>query len=214
MTHPVWPLFDLRVVTPRLELRAIDDEMALALATVASQGVHDPAFMPFAFEWTDAPPDQLPRNTMQFYWRCRAEWSPQRWNLNLAVIVDGTVVGTTGLLAEHFVELRQFETGSWLGREFQGRGIGTEMRAASLHLGFAGLGAQRATTSAFVDNPSSLGVTHKLGYVPNGHLHRLRRGAPATTAFFEMSRTHWDENVRRDDITIEGLEGCLPMFGL
>jgi hypothetical protein len=50
--------------------------------------------------------------------------------------------------------------------------------------------------------------------VPNGHLHRLRRGAPATTEYFEMSRAHWEAQVRRDDITIHGLEGCLAMFGL
>ena len=34
-----------------------------------------------------------------------------------------------------FRTLRTFETGSWLGREFQGRGIGKEMRAATL-IGF------------------------------------------------------------------------------
>ncbi len=44
--------------------------------------------------------------------------------------------------------LRTFDTGSWVGRRFQGRGTGTEMRAAALHLMFAGLGAREATTSA------------------------------------------------------------------
>jgi RimJ/RimL family protein N-acetyltransferase len=214
MTHPVWPLFDLRVVTPRLELRSIDDELALALAQLAARGVHDPGFMPFAVEWTDVEGPQLLRNTMQFYWRCRAEWAADAWNLNLAVIVDGEVVGTTGLMATDFAALRQFETGSWLGREFQGRGIGTEMRIAALQLGFAGLGARLATTAAFTDNPSSLGVTRKLGYRENGHLHRLRRREPATTAYFEMDRSHWEDAVRRDDITLHGLDDCLPMFGL
>jgi hypothetical protein len=37
--------------------------------------------------------------------------------------------------------LREFESGSWLGREHQGRGLGKEMREATLHLGFEGLGA-------------------------------------------------------------------------
>jgi RimJ/RimL family protein N-acetyltransferase len=214
MLHPVWPLFDLRVVTPRLELRAIDDDMGAALARLAARGIHDPGFMPFAVEWTDVQGDELLRNTMQYYWRCRADWSTASWSLNLATVVDGEVVGTTGLMGQHFPELRQFETGSWLGREFQGRGIGTEMRVASLQLGFAGLDARVATTVAFDDNPSSLGVTGKLGYVANGSARRLRRGAPATSLHFEMSRDHWAAHVRRDDITIEGLEGCLPMFGL
>jgi RimJ/RimL family protein N-acetyltransferase len=214
MTHPVWPLFDLRVVTPRLELRAIDDEMALALAQLAARGVHDPGFMPFAVEWTDVQGPELLRNTMQFYWRCRAEWSPESWNLNMAVVLDGELVGTTGLMGNHFPELRRFETGSWLGRAFQGRGIGTEMRIASVHLGFAGLDAVAATTVAFDDNPSSLGVTRKLGYTANGESHRLRRGAPATSLHFEMSRAHWESTVRSDDIAIHGLTECLPLFGL
>ncbi len=214
MTHPVWPLFDLRVVTPRLELRAIDDETGAALAQLASRGIHDPGFMPFAVEWTDVQGDELLRNTMQYYWRCRAEWSPASWSLNLAVVVDGEVVGTTGLMSQHFSELRQFETGSWLGREFQGQGLGTEMRIASLQLGFAGLDARTATTVAFDDNPSSLGVTGKLGYTANGSSRRLRRGTPATSLHFEMSRDHWAARVRRGDIEIHGLEACLPSFGL
>ena len=213
MTHPVWPLFDLRVVTPRLELRAIDDDMGMTLAQLASRGIHDAGFMPFAVAWTDVQGDELLRNTMQYYWRCRAEWSPSSWSLNLAVVVDGEVVGTTGLMAQHFSELRQFETGSWLGREFQGRGLGTEMRIASLHLGFAGLDAGVATTVAFDDNPPSLGVTGKLGYAANGRSRRLRRDEPATSLHFEMSRAHWEANLRRDDIEIHGLEACLPLFG-
>ncbi|CAB4586671.1 MAG: hypothetical protein F2534_17845 [Actinobacteria bacterium] len=53
MTHPVWPLFDLRVTTPRLELRYVDDDLALELAELATRGVHDPEYMPFVVEWTD-----------------------------------------------------------------------------------------------------------------------------------------------------------------
>jgi RimJ/RimL family protein N-acetyltransferase len=214
MTHPVWPLFDLRVVTPRLELRAIDDQLALELAQLAANGIHDPEFMPFAIEWTDVEGPQLLRNTMQYYWRCRAEWSPEKWTLNLAAIVDGQLVGTTGMISDHFVTLRQFETGSWLGREFQGKKIGTEMRIATLQLGFAGLGAERATTIALADNPASLGVTDKLGYAPNGLEHRLRRRALVISKHFVMSREHWEANVRRDDITLHGVEECRELFGL
>ncbi len=214
MAHPVWPLFDLRVATPRLELRYIDDDIALTLAQLASRGVHDPAFMPFTIEWTDVEGPALLRNTMQYYWRCRAEWSPEKWSLNFAALVDDEVVGTTGLMADHFGRLRAFETGSWLGRAFQGRGIGTEMRVATLHLGFAGLGAELATTAAFADNESSLGVTRKLGYSPNGTKRHLRRHEPAASASFVMPRSHWEANLRRDDITLHGVEDCLELFGL
>jgi RimJ/RimL family protein N-acetyltransferase len=39
-----------------------------------------------------------------------------------------------------FAVLREVHTGSWLGQRYQGQGLGTEMRSAVLHLGFAGLG--------------------------------------------------------------------------
>ncbi|EQD45135.1 GCN5-related N-acetyltransferase, partial [mine drainage metagenome] len=71
-----------------------------------------------------------------------------------------------------------FSTGSWLGREHQGRGFGKEMRAAILHLGFATLGAEEALTSAFSDNPASIRVTRGLGYEENGTWRAARRGRP------------------------------------
>jgi RimJ/RimL family protein N-acetyltransferase len=214
MTNVIWPLADLRVRTPRLELRSVDDTLAHELAELAARGVHDPGFMPFTAPWTDVEPPQLQRNTVQYYWRCRAEWTPANWNLVLAVVADGEVVGTTGALAQDYGALRTFETGSWLGRDFQGRGIGTEMRLATLQLMFGGLDARLATTGAFSDNQPSLGVTRRLGYTPNGGVERLRRGAPARTLHFEMPRAHWESTLRRDDIDLIGVEPCREMFGL
>lgn len=214
MSTALWPLFGLRVATPRLELRYIDDDLAVQLAQLATRGIHDPAFMPFAFEWTDAPADRLARNTLQYYWRCRADLSPQSWDLGLAVVADGVVVGCTGLAATNFPTLRTFETGSWLGRTHQGQGLGRELRQAALHLGFAGLGATRATTSAFSDNAASLGVTRSLGYEANGEQRHLRRGVEATTLKFRLSVDDWQTRLRRDDIIIHGLESCLALLGL
>lgn len=214
MTHPVWPLFDLRVMTPRIELRYVDDALAAELALLAAQGIHDPDFMPFAMPWTDAPSPELERNAMQWYWRCRAETSPTRFHLALAVLVDGRAVGTTSLDATDFPTLRQFESGSWLGREYQGGGLGKEMRRATLHLGFDGLGATLATTTAFHDNGPSLGVTRSLGYAPTGVARKVRRDAAADSMLFEMTVDHWREHLRTDDIVVHGLEPCLPVLGL
>ncbi|MEQ1701220.1 MAG: GNAT family protein [Ilumatobacteraceae bacterium] len=214
MTHPIWPFHDLIVRTPRLELRYIDDALAVELAMLAAKGVHDPGFMPFAFEWTDVPSPQLERNTMQFYWRCRAEVSPAAWVLNFAVVVDGEVVGTTGFMTSQFATTRTFETGSWLGMAHQGKGIGKEMRLAMLHLGFDGFGAQVATTTAFSDNGPSLGVTRSLGYAPNGRERKVRRGEPSDSLRFELSRSDFETRLRRDDITLHGVEACLPVLGL
>ena len=214
MTHSVWPLFDLRVRTPRLELRYVDDEMAAELAQLAAQGIHDPDFMPFNEPWSQVPSPTLERNTMQFYWRCRAEFVPASWNLNLATIVEGAVVGTTALFANEFPTLRQFETGSWLGRQFQGKGIGKEMRLASLQLGFVGFGAEFATTGAFDDNGPSLGVTGSLGYSATGRRRLVRQQLPAMMQHFELTRAGFLARLRRDDISLHGVDECLPTLGL
>lgn len=87
------------------------------------------------------------------------------------------------------------------------------MRAAVLHLAFAGLGARWCETFAWDDNASSLGVTRRLGYEDNGVEMDLRRGEPAALHRFRMTREQW-EGRRRRDIRIEGLEACLDLFGL
>ena len=214
MTHSIWPLFGLRVRTPRLELRYIDDELANELVLLALKGIHDPATMPFGIPWTDAPSPQLERNALQFYWRCRAETSPKSWTINLATIVDGVVVGSTSLESTNFPTMREFGTGSWLGREFQGKGIGKEMRVATLQLGFLGFAAEHATTAAWPDNEPSLGVTRSLGYKSNGTRRAMRRYEAGQLHSFEMSRADFTSRLQRDDITLDGVEECLPLLGL
>lgn len=209
-----WPLFDLAVRTPRLVLRYIDDERAAALMDLAATaGVHDPDFMPFTVPWTRFEPPQLQQQGMQHYWRTRAETSPQRWAPPLAVYDGTTLVGVQTLMANDFATARWVETGSWLGRAHQGQGIGKEMRAAVLHLAFDGLDAAYAATGAFHDNASSLGVTRALAYRDNGFEYRNREGVHALMLRFVMARGDWERH-RRDDITIEGLDACLPLLGL
>lgn len=214
MAHPIWPFFDLRVATPRLELLPVNDETGTELALLAAQGVHDPDYMPFGAPWTDVPSPQLERNSLQFQWRWRSEVTPDHWMLNFAVAVDGRIVGSTGFITHDYPALRTFETGSWLGREFQGQGIGKEMRVANLQLGFLGFGAQYATTAAWDDNGPSLGVTRALGYAENGHARMTRRGKAARQLRFEMTREYFLANLRRDDIELHGVEPCLPYLGL
>jgi RimJ/RimL family protein N-acetyltransferase len=207
-----WPLFGLRIETPSLTLRYPDDDDAVALADLAAEGIHDPAWMPFSFPWTDVAPPMLQRGSLQHVWRTRAEWTPQQWHLPMAVVVDGDIVGVQAMLAEHYPTLRTVSTGSWLGRRYQGKGIGTEMRSAILHLAFAGLGAEHALTRAFVDNDASLAVTRRLGYEDTGRQLVVRRDAPAWMLAFGLARSRWEER-RRDDIVIVGLDACLELFG-
>ena len=66
-----WPLFGLRVETPRLTLAYPTDDDLDALNAVASRGIHDPSVMPFLIPWTDDPPEIRPRKSLQFGWGLR-----------------------------------------------------------------------------------------------------------------------------------------------
>lgn len=224
-TDSHWPFFDLVVRTPRVELRPPTDQVLFALADLAATGIHDPDTMPFSQPWTDAEPEAVRRGLLQWGWRLRAELAPASWSLGFAVwehagpagATDGsgpTLVGVQDLLrAVNFPTLRQAETGSWIARAHQGRGLGKEMRAAVLHLAFAGLGAEVVTTGAWHDNVASLAVTRSLPYRPDGEERALRRGQADRMLRFRMARSDW-EAVRRDDIVISGLEPCLDVLGL
>jgi RimJ/RimL family protein N-acetyltransferase len=126
------------------------------------------------------------------------------------VFVEGHVVGVQGMMADRFAALRLVETGSWLGRAFQGQGLGKEMRQAVLHLAFQGLGAQEAHSGAFHDNAASLATSRSVGYVDNGESRALRRGTADRMRKVRIDRATWEER-RRDDIEIIGLEACLDM---
>jgi RimJ/RimL family protein N-acetyltransferase len=212
MDHPEqWPLRDLVLRTPRLELRPDDDPGLDELVEVAYGGVHDPATMPFLTPWTDADPRYLGRGTLQFYWAQRARFAPESWALHFLVRHEGRVLGVQSLTGNDFGVLRTVGSGSWLGRPHQGRGFGTEMRAAVLLLAFDHLGAVAADSGAFADNPASLRVSERLGYRPNGVRTHLRRGEPATEVLLRVTP---DEFVRPDwTLKVEGLDACRGLLG-
>lgn len=210
--HVIWPLFRLRICTPRLEIRLPTDEECAALAELAAAGIHDPGEMPFAVPWTDVASPELERRALQWWWKALAGWSPEQWRFTGAVFVDGSPVGVQDLGGKDFATLRTVTTGSWLGRRYQGCGLGKEMRAAILHLAFAGLGATEARSGAWADNTRSLTVSRALGYTDNGEHRGLRRGQPERHIDLRLDRATWQSH-RRDDIVIEGLAPCSHMFG-
>jgi RimJ/RimL family protein N-acetyltransferase len=206
-----WPLFDLVVRTPRLELRLLREEELGDVVALVDAGIHDPATMPFFIPWTDVEPGRRAREAAQWMWRHRANWSPAAWTLTCGVFVGGGLVGVQDLEATHFRAVRSVETGSWLGRAYQGQGLGREMREAVLHLAFAGLGAEEALSGAFEDNFASLATSRAVGYEENGEARGHRRDGSGRTLRFRLGRDAWEER-RRPDIDIFGLDGCLDMF--
>ncbi len=210
-----WPLFDLKLNTPRLVLRPHCDDDFVGLLDAIDAGIHSPEAMPFTQPWTDAEPALRRRNAVQYWWANRANWKADDWHLQLVVLLDDRPIGIQELFAKDFPVLKEVSTGSWLSRPYQGRGLGKEMRAAVLHLAFEGLGAEIARSGAFLDNPASTGVSRALGYRENGAYRQAPRGEPKVAVHFELSREEW--LARRDSlphVDVTGLEQALEMFSI
>lgn len=90
-----WPLFDLRITTPRLQLQLPTEELCDQLIDTILEGVHDPDRMPFSVPWTRASREDLPFNTLSHLWQQLAGFKRDDWSLPLAVLVDGRAVGVT-----------------------------------------------------------------------------------------------------------------------
>ena len=207
-----FPVLGLRVRTPRLELRLPTDEELASLAELAVDGIHAPDMMPFGNPWSELPPVERARHVIRRHWRAMAELSPSSWALNLVVFLDCAPVGVQQLEADDFTIQRQVASESWLGLRHQGQGIGTEMRAAMLHLAFAGLGAEEAVSVGYLYNHASLAVSRKLGYAENGIGRGVPKGKLALEQRFRLTREDWEKH-RTVDATLEGLAPCLPLLG-
>ncbi len=207
-----WPLFGLRLRTERLVLRMPTDDDVIGLLAVAKTGIHPPDEMPFGEAWSMVPSPAFERSFMQHYWRARGAFAPEQWFLNLMVEWDGHPIGAQSIDAERFAVFRTVHTGSWLGREYQGRGFGKEMRAAVLGFAFDGLGAHVAETSAFLDNAASDAVSRALGYAENGLGSLAPEGVPRVTQQFRMTAEGWRSHPR-PPLRIEGLDGIRELFG-
>ncbi len=206
------PLFDVRLRTPRLELRLGEPEEIVELGELAMRGVHPPEEMPFGVAWTDAIGTPGFREGFAGFHRSQCEsWSPLDWHLDLLVWADGELAGNQELYAKGFREDRVVGTGSWLGEAFQGRGIGTEMRTAVLELAFRGLGAVAATSGWLEGNRASARVSEKLGYRETGIGEIRPRGVPVPHHDLRLERADWDPPF---PVEITGLEPALPLFGV
>lgn len=207
-----FPVLGLRVRTSRLELRLPSPEELGALADVAVDGIHPAEIQPFLTPWTQQPPAEVARKVLRDHWRSLATWSPRDWTLNLAVFHGDDVIGQQSVAARDLAITREVRTGSWLGERHQGHGYGTEMRAAVLHLAFAGLDADEAFSAAFVQNTASLAVSRKLGYQPDGTDRLVVGDELAIDQRMRLTRTAWERH-RAIEVTIDGLDACRAWFG-
>lgn len=197
-----WPLFDLVLRTPRLELRPLRDEDLDDLVDAALSGIHGSDVHPFPARWNVGTPDEVRRRVLQYQWQQRASASPDDWGLQLGVRFEGRVIGVQDVRASALAVRRTVDTGSWLRMDRHGRGIGTEMRAAVLMFAFDHLGATVALSGYVEGNAPSAGVSRRIGYVPNGR-------APA--AFGDVA--HEEQRLRLDAASFVRPDWALEVSG-
>jgi RimJ/RimL family protein N-acetyltransferase len=202
------PLSRLRLETPRLELRLATVAELRRLFRIAEAGIHDPSVMPFEFAWTDKLDEQ---EFVDFHEDKLRSSTPDAWEAVFVAFLDGQPVGVQSLRGERFAAQRRVETGSWLGRAHQGKGLGTEMRAAVLSLAFDGLAAEVAVSGAIGGNPQSLGVSRKLAYEEVGSHSVSPRGEPVEHVDLELRRGRFVSPV---SVRIHGLQPILGEFGV
>lgn len=210
-----YPLLDVRVSTPTLELRGATDELLDQLADVVRAGkTHaDPPPYDDPMSFYENDPDLRVATWLRAIWRGRGKVGPDTWRLYFVVMVDGRPVGEQTLTGVSFSTFGTVTTFSWLSADLRGRGLGHEMRAAILHLAFAGLGAKEASSDAFVDNHGSNAISRDLGYEPNGFDWATRQGEPTLLNRWRLTRATWEKH-RRDNIQLHDVAPCRDLLPL
>src|SRR5215472_567836 len=111
-----YPLLDVRVSTPALELRGATDDLLDELAEVVRAGkTHadpPPYDDPMSFYETD--PEVRVARWLRSIWRRRGMVERDAWRLYFLVVVDGRPVGEQTVTGVHFATLGTVTTFSWL----------------------------------------------------------------------------------------------------
>jgi len=212
MTHRYWPLFDLRLVSPDLDLRAMTEADLAPIADLLPDDVElDPAAQTY-----DVHDARTGRGMVshQGYWQGYGTWRPGAWRLPFVVRAAGEIVGVQELEGNDFPALRTVDSSSFLVLAARGRGYGKQMRGAVLALAFGPLQAQAAITSAWHDNHASLGVSRALGYRPNGESLQARGDRADVMKHMRLLRADWLASGLASQVRISGFEDCWPLFGL
>ncbi|GGO31745.1 GNAT family N-acetyltransferase [Deinococcus humi] len=212
MSVNFYPPLDLKVITPKLELRGATDALLTQLLPIVREGVAerqpDPFDDPMSL-YDDNPVRE--RKWLQAIWRGRGTVRPDAWRLYFVVMLGEEAVGMQDLIGVNFDTFRTVTSFSWLAPGARQQGLGREMRAAILHLAFEGFGAAQASSEAFFDNVASNRVSEALGYQANGHDWATRRGEPAVLNRWRLTRDVWALD-RRSNIELVGVEACKPVL--
>lgn len=206
-----WPMHGLVLRVADLELRLPGPEQLEELGLLAQTLIDTPGQPLTDAPWARKTPVEASRDILQWHWKNWGELAPDLWKLCFVIIRDGVVVGTQEIGAKDFRIVREVDSGSWIGRQYQGQGIGKLARTAVLALAFDGLDALGAHTGAAAVNYASIGVSRSLGYTDSGFEVRVNRGERSEGTELRMTREQWLGR-ERPVVEIEGLEPCLPLL--
>lgn len=207
-----WRPMTIRLEIGALTLRPVrESDLAHLASMLPDDAEHDPASEMFAGLTLG---DNRRRILLQTYWKRLGTWSVDSWSMLFQVSAGDRVVGVQGLEGEHFASLRTVDSWSWLDPAARGRGLGVAMRTAVLALAFDHLGAQAAVSSAREDNVASLAVSRRIGYDGNGVSRSLSRSGPCTLRHMLLTKHTWAASGLGASVTVRGLEGCAPWFGV
>ncbi len=211
----IYAPLNVRVATPRLELRGATDDLLEALAPLVAAGkaTADPPPWDDPSAFYEPEPDVRVAKWMQGVWRARGTVRPDAWRLGFVVLADGQPIGQQDLTGHDFNTFGTVETTSWVSSDVRRRGFGSEMRAAILHLAFDGLGASEAHSEGAVDNVGSNAVSERLGYEPNGVAWATHEGKPVLGRRWRLERQAW-ERQRRSDIAMSGVAECRHVLAI
>lgn len=209
----LWPPFGLKITSGPLALSPVCDADFPELVALAQAGIHAPEEMPFYFPWTAGTAHEVQMRLIQYHWAQRAAMSPASWSLETAVRFDGELVGCQSISTKDYLVTKTGETGSWLGRKYHGRGIGTAMRQTMCAFMFDHLDAEELSSGAFADNPASLAVSRKVGYRENG-VFRLKRRDGEMAMNQKLVLTAETLNRPKDDLKVEGVPQLRAFLGL
>jgi RimJ/RimL family protein N-acetyltransferase len=203
-------LSSLRLTTPRLVLRLAYVAELRALAELLADGIYPEEALPYQYDWVDTIGGPgWADYCLEYHEGWMRKSQPDDWKLVLTAFAGDSAIGTQD------IELRPdnaVTSSSMMARRIQGRGYGTEMRSAVLHLAFHVLGVEHAYSDAWVGNHASLGVTRKLGYEEVGTELQFKREG-AEPVLHRVYRLDAERFVSPVPIGVEGAEPLLSWLG-
>lgn len=91
-------------------------------------------------------------------------------NYNFVIDIDGFAVGVIGLVNREDIYRLSPLIGYWIGESFWGRGVMTEAIRLVTRFAFSELDAIRVQACVFENNPRSMRVLEKAGFIKEGIL--------------------------------------------